>query len=187
MGERTLDVSILQVVSNGSFVSKGPVHSDMLLGGVEFDNVLLDFTVQQLKILEGVDVVGDQAVADIRFAADTHKKQLSSEAAISIPLNVPLVLTRSEFDRLVNHLIQRIRSLCTNCLKDACITPKDVDEVLLVGGMARVPVVQKAITEIFEKCPSTGVEPDEAVALGAAAAIQAGVVGDRDFAFLEGA
>ncbi|KAJ4911812.1 Heat shock 70 kDa protein 10 [Raphanus sativus] len=123
--------------------------------------------------------------ARLREAAEKAKIELSSTSQTEI--NLPFItadasgakhfnitLTRSRFETLVNHLIERTRDPCKNCLKDAGISAKEVDEVLLVGGMTRVPKVQNVVAEIFGKTPSKGVNPDEAVAMGAA--LQGGIL-----------
>jgi molecular chaperone DnaK (HSP70) len=121
----------------------------------------------------------------LREAAEKAKIELSSTAQTDINLpfitadatgakHLNITLTRSKFESLVNGLITRTRDPCKNCLKDAGITAKEVDEVLLVGGMTRVPKVQEVVSEIFGKAPSKGVNPDEAVAMGAA--LQGGIL-----------
>ncbi|KAJ8638189.1 hypothetical protein MRB53_012456 [Persea americana] len=125
------------------------------------------------------------ALQRLREAAEKAKIELSSTSQTDINLpfitadasgakHLNITLTRSKFETLVNHLIERTRNPCKSCLKDAGISIKDVDEVLLVGGMTRVPKVQEVVSEIFGKSPSKGVNPDEAVAMGAA--IQGGIL-----------
>jgi molecular chaperone DnaK len=156
------------------------------LGGEDFDNALLDFLVSEFKRTEAIDLSKDRlALQRLREAAEKAKIELSSttQTEINLPFitadtsgakHLNITLTRSKFENLVNHLIERTKSPCKNCLKDASISAKDVDEVLLVGGMTRVPKVQEVVTEIFGKTPSKGVNPDEAVAMGAA--IQGGIL-----------
>lgn len=156
------------------------------MGGEDFDNAMLEFMVSELKKNEGIDVSKDKlALQRLREAAEKAKIELSStsQTEINLPFisadasgakHFTMTLTRSKFEALVNSLIERTRSPCINCLKDAGISTKDVDEVLLVGGMTRVQRVQQVVAEIFGKTPSKGVNPDEAVAMGAA--IQGGIL-----------
>lgn len=161
-------------------------NGDTFLGGEDFDNALLDFLVSEFKRTEGIDLTKDRlALQRLREAAEKAKIELSStsQTEINLPFitadssgakHLNITLTRSKFESLVNHLIERTKAPCRNCLKDASISIKEVDEVLLVGGMTRVPKVQEVVTEIFGKSPSKGVNPDEAVAMGAA--IQGGIL-----------
>ncbi|KAK8616268.1 hypothetical protein V6N13_017824 [Hibiscus sabdariffa] len=184
LGGGTFDVSILEI-SNGVFEVKA-TNGDTFLGGEDFDNALLDFLVSEFKKTEGIDLSKDRlALQRLREAAEKAKIELSSTSQTDINLpfitadasgakHLNITLTRSKFESLVNHLIERTKSPCKNCLKDAGISTKDVDEVLLVGGMTRVPKVQEVVSGIFGKSPSKGVNPDEAVAMGAA--IQGGIL-----------
>uniref|UniRef100_A0A0E0K7T8 Heat shock 70 kDa protein, mitochondrial n=1 Tax=Oryza punctata TaxID=4537 RepID=A0A0E0K7T8_ORYPU len=184
LGGGTFDVSILEI-SNGVFEVKA-TNGDTFLGGEDFDNTLLEFLVSEFKRTEGIDLSKDRlALQRLREAAEKAKIELSSTAQTEINLpfitadssgakHLNITLTRSKFESLVNSLIERTRDPCKSCLKDAGITTKDVDEVLLVGGMTRVPKVQEIVSEIFGKAPSKGVNPDEAVAMGAA--IQGGIL-----------
>lgn len=142
--------------------------------------------VSEFKRTDNIDLSKDKlALQRLREAAEKAKVELSSTTQTEI--NLPFItadasgakhfnvtLTRSKFEALVSHLIERTRIPCENCLKDAGISAKEVDEVLLVGGMTRVPKVQEIVQEIFRKAPSKGVNPDEAVAMGAA--IQGGIL-----------
>lgn len=142
--------------------------------------------VSEFKRTDNIDLSKDKlALQRLREAAEKAKVELSSTTQTEI--NLPFItadasgakhfnvtLTRSKFEALVSHLIERTRIPCENCLKDAGISAKEVDEVLLVGGMTRVPKVQGIVQEIFRKAPSKGVNPDEAVAMGAA--IQGGIL-----------
>ncbi|VVB13805.1 unnamed protein product [Arabis nemorensis] len=184
LGGGTFDISVLEI-SNGVFEVKA-TNGDTFLGGEDFDNALLDFLVNEFKTTEGIDLAKDRlALQRLREAAEKAKIELSSTSQTEI--NLPFItadasgakhfnitLTRSKFETLVNHLIERTRDPCKNCLKDAGISAKEVDEVLLVGGMTRVPKVQSVVSEIFGKTPSKGVNPDEAVAMGAA--LQGGIL-----------
>jgi molecular chaperone DnaK len=184
LGGGTFDVSILEI-SNGVFEVKA-TNGDTFLGGEDFDAALLDYLVGEFKKSDSIDLSKDKsALQRLREAAEKAKVELSSTAQTDINLpfisadasgakHFNLTLTRSKFESLVGNLIERTRSPCVNCLKDAGISAKEVDEVLLVGGMTRVPKVQDVVSQIFGKSPSKGVNPDEAVAMGAA--IQGGIL-----------
>ncbi|KAK3156924.1 hypothetical protein QOZ80_2AG0113870 [Eleusine coracana subsp. coracana] len=184
LGGGTFDISILEI-SNGVFEVKA-TNGDTFLGGEDFDNTLLEFLVSDFKRTEGIDLSKDRlALQRLREAAEKAKVELSSTAQTEINLpfitadssgakHLNITLTRSKFESLVHQLIERTRDPCKNCLKDAGISTKEVDEVLLVGGMTRVPKVQEVVSQIFGKSPSKGVNPDEAVAMGAA--IQGGIL-----------
>lgn len=161
-------------------------NGDTFLGGEDFDNTLLEFLVAEFKKTESIDLSKDRlALQRLREAAEKAKIELSStsQTDISLPFisadssgakHLNITLTRSKFETLVGHLIERTRGPCKNCLKDAGVSLTEVNEVLLVGGMTRVPKVQEIVQEIFGKTPSKGVNPDEAVAMGAA--IQGGIL-----------
>ncbi|GFP86850.1 heat shock 70 kDa protein mitochondrial [Phtheirospermum japonicum] len=184
LGGGTFDVSILEI-SNGVFEVKA-TNGDTFLGGEDFDNALLEFLVSEFKRTDSIDLSKDRlALQRLREAAEKAKIELSStsQTEINLPFitadasgakHLNITLTRSKFEALVNHLIERTKAPCKSCLKDAGISIKEVDEVLLVGGMTRVPKVQEIVSEIFGKSPSKGVNPDEAVAMGAA--IQGGIL-----------
>ncbi|CAK9150615.1 unnamed protein product [Ilex paraguariensis] len=184
LGGGTFDVSILEI-SNGVFEVKA-TNGDTFLGGEDFDNSLLEFLVGEFKRTEGIDLSKDKlALQRLREAAEKAKIELSStsQTEINLPFitadasgakHLNVTLTRSKFETLVDHMIERTRTPCQNCLKDAGVSNKEVSEVLLVGGMSRVPKVQQIVAEIFGKSPSKGVNPDEAVAMGAA--IQGGIL-----------
>lgn len=142
--------------------------------------------MNEFKRSDNIDLSKDRlALQRLREAAEKAKIELSStsQTEINLPFitadatgakHLNITLTRSKFESLVNDLIERTKAPCRNCLKDANISIKEVDEVLLVGGMTRVPKVQQVVTDIFGKSPSKGVNPDEAVAMGAA--IQGGIL-----------
>ncbi|KAF9617481.1 hypothetical protein IFM89_036640 [Coptis chinensis] len=184
LGGRKFNVSILRM-SKGCLDIISEKH-DAFLGGEDFDNVIMEYLSNEFKRIEGIDMPEGRLIA-IRQVAEQGKIQLSSFSGMVFDLtyavddsdkkHVYITLMRSKFEHLVNHLIERIRYLCESCLKGAGLTAKDVDEVLLVGGMARVPKVQEVVADIFGRSPRSGVNPDEAAALGAAAAIQAGWFG----------
>ncbi|XWS29627.1 hypothetical protein CRYUN_Cryun24cG0045600 [Craigia yunnanensis] len=184
LGGGTFDVSILEI-SNGVFEVKA-TNGDTFLGGEDFDNALLEYLVSEFKRTDNIDLSKDKlALQRLREAAEKAKIELSStsQTEINLPFitadasgakHLNITLTKSKFEALVTSLIERTRIPCKNCLKDAGISINDVDEVLLVGGMTRVPKVQEIVSEIFGKSPSKGVNPDEAVAMGAA--IQGGIL-----------
>nr|XP_043617231.1 heat shock 70 kDa protein, mitochondrial-like [Erigeron canadensis] len=184
LGGGTFDVSILEI-SGGVFEVKA-TNGDTFLGGEDFDNALLDYLVSEFKSAEGLDLSKDKlALQRLREAAEKAKIELSStsQTEINLPFitadasgakHLNMTLTRSKFESLVDKLIERTRNPSLSCLKDAGLSPKEVDEVLLVGGMSRVPKVQQVVADIFKKNPSKGVNPDEAVAMGAA--IQGGIL-----------
>lgn len=140
----------------------------------------------EFKRTDKVDLTKDKlALQRLREAAEKAKIELSStnQTEINLPFitadssgakHLNIQLTRSKFETLVGHLIERTRIPCNNCLKDAGVSAKEIDEVLLVGGMSRVPKVQEVVAEIFGKTPSRGINPDEAVSMGAA--IQGGIL-----------
>lgn len=142
--------------------------------------------VNEFKRTDKVDLSKDKlALQRLREAAEKAKIELSStsQTEINLPFitadssgakHLTIQLTRSKFETLVGHLIERTQIPCKNCLKDAGVSTKEIDEVLLVGGMTRVPKVQEVVAEIFGKTPSRGINPDEAVAMGAA--IQGGIL-----------
>ncbi|KAK1259680.1 hypothetical protein QJS04_geneDACA001460 [Acorus gramineus] len=184
LGGGTFDVSILEI-SNGVFEVKA-TNGDTFLGGEDFDSALLDYLVSEFKRTESIDLSKDRlALQRLREAAEKAKVELSSttQTEINLPFitadasgakHFNITLTRSKFEALVGHLLERTQAPCKNCLKDAGISAEEVDEVLLVGGMTRVPKVQQIVERIFGKVPSKGVNPDEAVAMGAA--IQGGIL-----------
>ena len=142
--------------------------------------------MSEYRRTEAIDLSKDRlALQRLREAAEKAKIELSSttQTEINLPFitadasgakHLNITLTRSKYESLVSNLIERTREPCKSCLKDANITVKDVDDVLLVGGMTRVPKVQEVVSQIFGKAPSKGVNPDEAVAMGAA--IQGGIL-----------
>ena len=184
LGGGTFDVSILEI-SGGVFEVKA-TNGDTFLGGEDFDNVLLHYMADEFKKEQSIDLLQDKlAVQRLREAAEKAKCELSSTSQTDI--NLPFItadasgakhlnvqITRSKFENLANSLIERTRQPCLNCIKDAGISTGDISEVILVGGMSRMPKVQEVVKEIFKRDPSRGVNPDEVVASGAA--IQGGVL-----------
>jgi len=184
LGGGTFDISILEI-SNGVFEVKA-TNGDTFLGGEDFDNELVNHLLQDFKKESGVDLSNDRlALQRLREAAEKAKVELSTTVSTEIslpfitatasgPIHLKNKLTRSKFEQIVDHLIQRTVDPCKACIKDAGINAKDVQEVILVGGMSRVPKVVETCQKIFSREPFKGVNPDEAVAVGAA--IQAGIL-----------
>jgi molecular chaperone DnaK len=178
LGGGTFDISILDV-GDGVFEVKG-VNGDTHLGGDDFDQVLIDYIADEFKKDHGIDLRKDQmALQRLKEAAERAKKDLSQATTTDInlpfitadasgPKHLQMSLTRAKFEQLVDHLIERCRGPVMRALKDAGYKPSDIDEVVLVGGMTRVPKVQALVKEIFGKEGHKGVNPDEVVAVGAA-------------------
>ena len=162
-------------------------NGDTFLGGEDFDNALLKHLVSEFKKESGIDITKDpQAMQRLREAAEKAKCELSSAAQTDInlpyltmdasgPKHMNYKLTRAQFENLVAGLIKRTVEPCKKAIKDADVKITDINEVILVGGMSRMPKVQQTVQEIFGKQPNKSVNPDEAVAMGAA--IQGGVLG----------
>lgn len=184
LGGGTFDVSCLEI-SGGVFEVKS-TNGDTFLGGEDFDVILLNYLIDSFKKDQGVDLTGDSlAVQRLREAAEKAKIELSSTVQTEInlpfitadakgPKHMNLKMTRSKLEELTDQFIERTKAPCVNCMKDAGISKSDISEILLVGGMTRMPKVQATVQEFFGKAPSKGVNPDEVVASGAA--IQAGVL-----------
>ncbi len=178
LGGGTFDISILDV-GEGVFEVLG-VNGDTHLGGDDFDQVLIDWIAEEFKKENGIDLRKDQmALQRLKEAAERAKKDLSQ--ANSTDINLPFItadasgpkhlqmsLTRAKFEQLVDHLIERCRGPVMKALQDAKKKPSDIDEVVLVGGMTRMPKVQWLVKDIFGKEGHKGVNPDEVVAIGAA-------------------
>ncbi|MBB22302.1 MAG: molecular chaperone DnaK [Roseibacillus sp.] len=184
LGGGTFDVSILEI-GDGVFEVKS-TNGDTSLGGEDFDNVLVDYIIAEFKKDNAVDLKNDNlALQRVREAAEKAKCELSSatQTDISLPFitadksgpkHLNLKLTRAKFEALVDSLIDRTLEPCKQALKDSGFSAGDINEVILVGGMTRMPKVQKAVQDFFGKDPHKGVNPDEVVAIGAG--IQAGVL-----------
>merc|ERR1719265_29768 len=184
LGGGTFDVSILEI-SGGVFEVKA-TNGDTLLGGEDFDITLLNYLSAEFKKEQGIDLSGDKlAVQRLREAAEKAKAELSStvQTDVSLPFitadatgpkHMNHKMTRASLESLTNGLIERTVPPCKACLKDAGVSTGEVNEVILVGGMTRMPKVQEVVTGFFGKEPFKGVNPDEVVALGAA--IQGGVL-----------
>tara|TARA_B100000073_G_scaffold129783_1_gene106313 strand:- start:4766 stop:6646 length:1881 start_codon:yes stop_codon:yes gene_type:complete len=184
LGGGTFDISILEI-GDGVFEVKS-TNGDTSLGGEDFDNVLVNYLVDEFKKDSGVDLKNDNlALQRIREAAEKAKCELSSatQTDISLPFitadktgpkHLNLKLTRAKFEALVDELVDKTLEPCKKALKDSGFSAGDISEVILVGGMTRMPKVQKAVQDFFGKEPHKGVNPDEVVAIGAA--IQGGVL-----------
>ena len=184
LGGGTFDISILDI-GDGVFEVKS-TNGDTFLGGEDFDKRIIDFLADEFKKQQGIDLRNDRlALQRLREAAEKAKIELSStkETSINLPFitadqngpkHLDIKLSRAKFETLVDDLVQRTIGPCMAALKDAGIDAKKIDEVVLVGGMTRMPKVQEIVKTYFGKDPHQGVNPDEVVAIGAA--IQAGVL-----------
>ena len=184
LGGGTFDVSVLEI-GDGVFEVKS-TNGDTFLGGEDFDQCIIDYLANEFKKEQGVDLRSDKlALQRLKEAAEKAKTELSSSmqtevnlpfitADASGPKHLNIKLTRAKLEALVEQLIDRTIGPCKAALKDAGISAGEIDEVILVGGMTRMPKVQERVQEFFGREPHKGVNPDEVVALGAA--IQAGVL-----------
>ncbi|MQC47918.1 MAG: molecular chaperone DnaK, partial [Chloroflexi bacterium] len=184
LGGGTFDISVLEI-GDGTFQVKA-TNGDTFLGGDDFDNVLIEHLVAEFKRDQGIDLAQDRmALQRLKEAAEKAKIELSS--AQSTEINLPFItadasgpkhlvmpFTRAQLEQLVMALVDRTLIPVTQAMTDAGVTNAQIDEVVLVGGMTRMPLVQKRVEEFFGKEPHRGVNPDEVVAIGAA--IQAGVL-----------
>ncbi|MBV9078341.1 MAG: molecular chaperone DnaK [Methylobacteriaceae bacterium] len=184
LGGGTFDVSVLEI-GDGVFEVKS-TNGDTFLGGEDFDNRVVEYLAAEFKREQGVDLMKDKlALQRLKEAAEKAKIELSSATQTEInlpyitadasgPKHLALKLSRAKFESLVDDLVQRTMEPCRKALKDAGLSPGEIDEVVLVGGMTRMPKVQEVVRQFFGKEPHKGVNPDEVVAVGAA--IQAGVL-----------
>ena len=184
LGGGTFDISILEL-GDGVFEVKS-TNGDTHLGGDNFDQRVVDFIADEFKKQEGIDLRKDpMALQRVREAAEKAKMELSTllQTEINLPFitatadgpkHLNMTLTRAKFEQLVDDLVQRTLGPTERALKDAGLTPSQIDEVILVGGMTRVPRVQQLVKDVFGREPHKGVNPDEVVAVGAA--IQGGVL-----------
>ncbi|MFZ0241881.1 MAG: molecular chaperone DnaK [Desulfobacterales bacterium] len=178
LGGGTFDISVLEI-GDGVFEVKA-TNGDTHLGGEDFDLHLIDYLADEFKKDQGIDLRKDKmALQRLKEAAEKAKMELSS--AIETDINLPFItadangpkhlnlkITRSKLEGLVADLLDKLEGPCRTALKDAGLTAADIDEVVLVGGMTRMPAVQDRVRQLFGKTPSKGVNPDEVVALGAA-------------------
>ena len=184
LGGGTFDVSILEL-GDGVFEVLA-TSGDNLLGGDDFDQAIIDYLVEEFKKEQGIDLSKDKmAMQRLKDAAEKAKKDLSGVTSTQIslpfisagesgPVHLENTLTRAKFDELTRHLVEKTLVPTRQALKDAGLTPSDIDQVILVGGSTRIPAVQEAIKKEMGKEPHKGVNPDEVVAMGAA--IQGGVI-----------
>jgi molecular chaperone DnaK len=185
LGGGTFDISILEL-GDGVFEVKS-TNGDTHLGGDDFDQRIIDWMVSEFKKSNGIDLSADKmALQRLREAAEKAKIELSNSTNTDInlpfitadntgPKHLQMSLSRSKFEQLVSDLIERSKLPVKNALRDAGLSPADIDEVILVGGSTRIPAVQAMVKELFSKEPHKGVNPDEVVAMGAA--IQGGILG----------
>ena len=184
LGGGTFDISILEL-GDGVFEVKS-TNGDTALGGEDFDATITNYIISEFKKDQGIDLANDKlAVQRVREAAEKAKIELSSASQTEVnlpfitadksgPKHINMKMTRAKLEMLVGELIEKTLSPCKQALKDAGLSTKDISEVVLVGGMTRMPKVFDTVKEFFGKEPHKGVNPDEVVALGAA--IQAGVL-----------
>jgi len=192
LGGGTFDISILDILNDeGQSIEVNASNGDGRLGGDDFDQKIVDWLADEFKKNEGIDLRKDpMALQRLKESAENAKKELSSSKQTEInlpfitadssgPKHLNMTLTRANFEQLVSDLVERVVGPCKQALKDAKLSPSDINEVILVGGSTRIPAIQEKVKEIFGKEPNQSVNPDEVVALGAA--IQGGVLaGDVD-------
>lgn len=184
LGGGTFDVSVLEL-GDGVFEVMS-TNGDTHLGGEDFDNIIVNFLVDEFKKESGIDIKGDAAAMQrVKDEAEKAKKELSSSTSTDInlpflsadadgPKHFEYTLTRAKLEELVSELLDRLAGPVEKALKDAKLSTKDIDEIVMVGGMTRMPAVVEKVKSIFGKDPMQGVNPDEVVAVGAA--IQGGVL-----------
>tara|TARA_A100001388_G_scaffold276365_1_gene263921 strand:+ start:3291 stop:5195 length:1905 start_codon:yes stop_codon:yes gene_type:complete len=184
LGGGTFDISILEL-GDGVFEVKS-TNGDTMLGGDDFDDILVDWLIDEFKNSDNYDLSKDSmAIQRLKEASEKAKCELSSSKQTEInlpfiasddngPKNLLITLTRAKFESLIKSTIDKMIKPCEDALKDSKLNNSDINEVILVGGSTRIPIVQETVKKIFGKEPSKGVNPDEVVALGAA--IQGGVL-----------
>src|SRR5690242_18697856 len=184
LGGGTFDISILDI-AEGVFEVKS-TNGDTFLGGEDFDQRVIDYLADEFKKQQGIDLRNDRlALQRLKEAAEKAKIELSSTLQTEVnlpfitadqsgPKHLNIKLSRAKLEMLVGDLLDRLDNPCITALKDAGLAAKDIDEVILVGGMTRMPAVQERVKKLFSKDPHKGVNPDEVVAIGAA--IQGGVL-----------
>ncbi|HKK23516.1 MAG TPA: molecular chaperone DnaK, partial [Pseudohaliea sp.] len=189
LGGGTFDISIIEIaeVDGEHQFEVLATNGDTFLGGEDFDRAIIDYLIAEFKKDQGIDLGGDRlAMQRLKEAAEKAKIELSSTTQTEVnlpyitadnagPKHLNIKLTRAKFESMVEDLIQRTIGPCRTALKDSGLSASEVNEVILVGGQTRMPKVQEAVKEFFAKEPRRDVNPDEAVALGAA--IQGGVLG----------
>ena len=184
LGGGTLDVTIMEM--GGGVFEVMSTSGDTQLGGTDMDKVLIDYVVDNFRKTSGIDLSKDNAaMVRVREAAEKAKIELSSlfETDINLPFiaydpsgpkNLEMKITRAKFEELINPIVERCKPSMTKALEDAKLSPSDVSKIILVGGPTRIPLVRKSVANVMGKEPEAGVDPMEAVALGAA--IQAGII-----------
>ena len=184
LGGGTFDISILEL-ADGVFEVKS-TNGDTHLGGDDFDHAVIDWLISEFKKEQGIDLNNDKmALQRLKEAAEKAKKELSSSLQTDInlpyltadasgPKHLNVSLSRSKFEELIRDLVEKTRIPCEKAMKDAGLTLNDINEVILVGGSTRIPLVQETVKNIFNKEPNKSVNPDEAVAMGAA--VQGGII-----------
>ncbi len=184
-GGGTFDISILEIGSEGTFEVLA-TNGDTKLGGDDFDQAIFEYVMAEFKKETGIDLMGDaMAVQRVRSASEKAKIELSAATQTEInepfiamndgvPSNLNVTLTRAKFEELITPLVERSIEPCRKVLKDAGLQASQINEVILVGGSTRVPMVKAKVEQFFGKKPNESVHPDEAVSLGAA--IQAGII-----------
>ncbi len=184
LGGGTFDVSILEI-GDGVFEVKS-TNGDTFLGGEDFDMRIVTWLADEFKRDQGIDLRGDKMALQ-RLKEEAEKAKMELSTTVETDINLPFItadasgpkhlnikLSRAKYESLVEDLVERTVGPCKTALKDAGLQPSDIDEIILVGGMTRMPKVQQKVEEIFGKAPNKGVNPDEVVAIGAA--IQGGVL-----------
>lgn len=193
LGGGTFDISILDImeIDGEQSIEVNASNGDGHLGGDDFDQRLLSWIADEFKKKEGINLMEDpMALQRLKEAAESAKKELSSSKQTDInlpfitadssgPKHLNMTITRAKFEELIDDLLERTKEPCIQALEDSNLKPKDIDEVILVGGSTRIPKVQTIVQSIFKREPSKGVNPDEVVAIGAG--IQGGILaGDVD-------
>ena len=186
LGGGTFDISILELSEEGTFEVLS-TNGDTHLGGDDFDNVITNWIIDEFKKDQAIDLKNDpMALQRVRDEAEKAKKELSSTTDYDInlpyitvdssgPKNLMMTLSRTKFEELIGDLVERSLKPCKAVLKDAGLQASELDQILLVGGSTRVPLVASKVEAFFGKKPNSSVNPDESVAMGAA--IQAGIIG----------
>lgn len=191
LGGGTFDISVIEIaeIDGDKQIEVLSTNGDTFLGGEDFDNRIMDYIVAEFKREQGVDLRADMlALQRLKEAAERAKIELSSSTSTSVnlpyitadatgPKHLNITLSRAKLESLVDDLISRCIEPCRTAMKDAGVSGSDIDEVILVGGMTRMPKVQEAVEKLFGKAPRKDVNPDEAVAIGAA--VQGAVLGGQ--------
>jgi molecular chaperone DnaK len=184
-GGGTFDISILEIGGEGTFEVLS-TNGDTHLGGDDFDKRIMDWLISEFKKEQGIDLSQDQmALQRLKEESEKAKRELSVKMEVNInipfitadqsgPKHLNMTLSRAKFEQLISDLVERSVEPCKKALEDAKLSPSQIDEVILVGGSTRVPLIQKKVKEIFGREPNKSVNPDEAVAIGAA--IQGGIL-----------